>query len=582
MSLLAAAVSAIMSCIASLGATDAASHKLKLRPKQYDVRVERRVELTTKDGIHLAADIFHPRGLAKTPTILVRAPISPSPNICFLVEVVGRIWAERGYTAVIQGTRGRYNSGGDFYPMVFERRDGIETLRWLKQRPWFNGQLLEWGGSAFGQTEWAISDQLNPKPAAMEIYFASSKFHDMFYQGDAFALYSAVGWTLRSHDKKVDESKFPETKRILRATNTLPMRDADKHDLGYSVSFFQDWVNHKKPDEYWLEVDGQNRAAAIDCPVLFVAGWYDPFLQTEINDFQQTLQNGSGKAKKSRLVIGPWAHGRDVVLPGFTESQKFREASIALSIPWFDAALHDTDCGAPVTLFTQGTNKWRTENEWPLKRTRFTNLYLSSEKSANGLSGGGNLSSKPVVESRCDHFDYDPMRPVPTVGGAMIGDAAGTYLQKPCEGRADVLTYTSAAMFEDTEITGPVKAVLYVSTNVSCTDFTCKLVDVYPDGRAYNLCDGIVRRKYPQQTAGAGSGSVHEIEIDLTATSNVFLKGHRIRLDVSSSNFPRFDRNPNTSGDAAKETHPVIAHQNVYSGGKYRSKLILPVIPEKQ
>ncbi|HEY9682216.1 MAG TPA: CocE/NonD family hydrolase [Drouetiella sp.] len=578
MSLISDTIAFIVGCAASFGMTDAVTKELRIRPKDYGVRVERSVKFATNDGTNLSAEIFHPVGPAKTPTILVRAPISQSPDTCFLVEVVGRVWAERGYTAVIQGTRGRFGSGGDFYPMKFERQDGIETLRWLRQQPWFNGQVLGWGGSAFGQTEWSISDQTNPKFNAMEIYFASSKFHDMFYQGNAFALYSAVGWTLRSHGKKADESAWLSTNRILRAASGFPMSDSDRRDLGVHVTFFQDWIKHKDVDNYWREIDGDNRAATTESPALFVAGWYDPFLKTELSDFQQVCLSKNMNARRSRLVIGPWSHARDVQLPDFKNNQKFRPLSIALSIPWFDAAIRDQEQGPEVQLFTIGSNRWRKEKEWPLARTKYTNFYLSSDKPANSAVGGGVLSTEPATRLRCDRIEYDPLHPVPTAGGAMIGDAAGMCLQKTCEERQDVLVYTSQPLTEDLEITGPVKAVLNVSTDVRCTDFTAKVVDVYPDGRAYNLCDGIIRRSY-EPAQSTDEGAVEEIEIDLTATSNVFRKRHRIRLDVSSSNFPRFDRNPNTGRDPATETHPVTAHQRIYSGNRFNSRLILPVIP---
>ena len=231
-------------------------------------------------------------------------------------------------------------------------------------------------------------------------------------------------------------------------------------------------------------------------------------------------------------------------------------------------------------IFVMGKNEWRTEQEWPLARTHYTPYFLSSGGAANGIAGNGILTpDAPVVDEPSDAYDYDPRNPVPTAGGAMIGAAAGIARQNEIEARRDVLVYTTSALQQDVEVTGPISLILYVSTTARSTDFTAKLVDVHTDGSAYNISEGILRRHYDDPGSTARPIRTHEIRIDLWPTSMVFFKGHRIRLEVSSSNFPRFDRNPNTGNSIATETRPVVANQTVLHGLQYPSRLILPIVP---
>lgn len=261
-----------LSLLSSVGLTSAVAGKINLPPATRYVTVERAKAFSLSDGTNLAADIFLPKGVTKATTILVRIPFSKSINTNFLENIIGRIWAERGYAAVIQGTRGRFNSGGEYYPMKNERADGVETLSWISKQPWYNGKIYGWGGSASGQTLWAISDQKAPRLNAMEVYFASSNFHDMFYQGNAFSLATALAWTLRSHDKHKDEDDFPNYARLLKAAQTLPFGDSDQADLKRTVDFYQDWIAHKEIDDYWRTIDGVKKNELFDGSALFLLG----------------------------------------------------------------------------------------------------------------------------------------------------------------------------------------------------------------------------------------------------------------------------------------------------------------------
>jgi uncharacterized protein len=555
------------------------------RPAEYAVRIERRATMTTSGGIALVSDIYHPVRAGATPAILVRIPYSKTLVNSLIATVVGRFWAERGYTVVIQGTRGRYESGGGHYPLIHERGDGIETLRWLKRQPWFDGRLGMWGGSAFGHTQWAVADQVPAAPSghtALVVQISSTDFHGMFYPGGAFSLASALFWAIRSRGA---EDEWPDSAALQRGASSLPLVDADDRAIA-DVPFFNDWARHPERDAYWQRIDGDDRAASLQAPMLLMAGWFDPFLPGQLADFVRIRRDGRRDvAGASRLVVGPWAHAETVRLPGAAATRNYRLESLAPSIPWFDRHLRSMGPGvqpdSPVRLFVMGTNVWRDEPEWPLARARAISWYLRSGGRANSASGDGGLSAAPPAEREPpDTFTSDPQNPVPTRGGAMIGDGSGIARQDDVERRRDVLVYTTAPLENDVEVTGPLTATLYVATSAPHTDFTAKLVDVQRDGTPYNVSDGILRRQY---TAADDPATADPVPIDITLwpTSMVFRQGHRIRLEVASSNFPRYDRNPNTGAPIATATVTAEARQAVHHRPGAPSRIVLPVVPSR-
>jgi uncharacterized protein len=550
------------------------AHRLDVRSAEYAVRIERGVGMTTADGVRLVADVYHPQRAGPTsPTILVRIPYSKTPTTQLFATIVGRMWAERGYTVVMQGTRGRYESGGTYYPLRHERQDGIDTLAWLARQPWYDGRLGMWGCSYYGYTQWVLADRADPGPTALLIQEASTDFHGMFHPGGAFSLKSALHWAVLSRGRR-DVAPTPE--QLARGFDGFPLIEADDRAVG-DIPFFNDWAAHADRDDYWAQIDGDRRAARLRAPALLMAGWFDPFLPTQLNDFDRIRRDADPRvAAQTRLVIGPWAHAETVAFPDGTTPRNFRLEALAPSVAWFDRHLRGIDGPpeAPVRIYTMGTHRWRDEQEWPLARTRYTPYYLHSGGNANTAAGDGALTpTAPAADEPADTFVYDPRDPAPTAGGAMLGFNAGVERQNAAEARTDVLVYTTGPLDEDLEVTGPIELILHVSTSAPCTDFTGKLVDVLPDGSAYNVSDGILRRRYEQRP-----GEATEIKIDLWPTSTVFLKGHRIRLEVSSSNYPRFDRNPNTGRPVATETAPTPAHQTVHHGTGVPSRVILPLI----
>jgi uncharacterized protein len=554
---------------------------LDARRPENAVRIDRAVAMKTRDGIELVADVYHPLRTARAPTVLVRIPYSRTLANSLFATVVGRFWAERGYTVVIQGTRGRYQSGGRHTPLVDERNDGLDTLEWLQRQPWFDGRIGMWGGSAFGYTQWAIADRLPPLAgrSALLVQICSTDFHGMFYPGGAFSLASALFWAVRSRGR---EDVEPAEEDLRRGYDGFPLIEADNRAVG-EIAFFDDWVRHPSLDAYWQAIDGERRSATVRSPVLLMAGWFDPFLPGQLADFVRIRREARPEvAAATQLIVGPWGHAETVSLPGDIRNRNYRLESLAPSIPWFDRHLRSYQPrplpDAAVRLYVMGANAWRDEQEWPLARARDTAWFLRSLGHANTADGDGRLTTEePGQDDPPDTFVSNPASPVPTRGGAML-QGSGTVPQNDVEKRPDVLVYTTLPLADDMEMTGPVSAVLYVATSAPSADFTAKLVDVHADGVAYNVSDGIVRRAYrPDATPSLADPT--EITINLWPTSVVFRRGHRIRLEIAGSNFPRFDRNPNTGEPGATARTAVAATQVVHHGRHAASRIVLPLIP---
>ena len=547
----------------------------EVRAADYRVCVEHGVAMTAPDGVVLRADIHRPCALKQAPTILVRIPFSRGLKNELGAGALAHFWAARGYNAVIQGTRGRYKSGGTYYPLRHERQDGIATLEWLARQPWFDGRVATWGASAYGYTQWAISDRRDLGLRALNIQIASSRFGGMFHQGGAFALESALYWALYSRGP-VDI--VPTNEMIDRGVNGWPLIEADDRGAE-NVPFFDDWLTHAAHEDYWKQIDGDDRARKVAAPVLLMAGWLDPFLPTQLQDFVTIRREAAPHvAAGTRLIIGPWTHADTIRFPDGTIPDDYRPATVAPSIPWFDHHLLGRPLAAslvaPVRIYVMGENVWRAEQEWPLARAKPTALYLGPGAGAPDRKAGRLTLELPKQFEPPLTYRYDPNDPAPTRGGAMLGWRAGIQIQNDMETRPDVLLFTGDPLTADLEVTGPVSAVLHVGTTAPNTDFTVKLVDVHPDGKAYNVADGILRRSYP-----AGATSATKVTVELAPTSMLFRAGHRLRAEISSSNFPRFDRNPNTGGDIARETKPIVATQTLFLGGDTPSRLILPVVP---
>jgi putative CocE/NonD family hydrolase len=369
--------------------------------------------------------------------------------------------------------------------------------------------------------------------------------------------------------------------------------------------YYFDWLAHPDLDDYWRNTQSEEAFEHVSIPALTIAGWYDLFLRNDLRQHQIMKQHGGSKLARlqQHLVIGPWSHGN--FMWGYADRQ-YGEGGVAVSaqavdmltdiqLRWCDHWLKGLDNGVeqdkPVRIFVMGIDQWREEECWPLPDAHYRPYYLQSAGDANAVNGGGVLAAAQMAQGPEDVYRYDPHDPVPTRSGANMaakqqGDL-GPYDQREIEEREDVLCYTTGPLGYPVEVTGPIELVLYVSSSAPDTDFTGKLVDVYPDGRAELLTDGILRARYREALARPVlmvPGRVYELRIDLGATANVFRAGHCIRLEVSSSNFPRFDRNSNTGGTIANERTEdfVPAINRVYHNEEYPSHLILPIIERER
>jgi putative CocE/NonD family hydrolase len=357
--------------------------------------------------------------------------------------------------------------------------------------------------------------------------------------------------------------------------------------------YFLDWLDHPLYDDYWKQWSIEENYSSIQVPALTVASWYDIFQGGSLRNFIGIKAQGGSEAARNgqRLLVVIGGHagkGRKIGAVDFGPAAAEVDLDM-VTLDWYDYLLNGKQnhfaADKPVSIFVMGENQWRQEDEWPLQRAVETHYFLHSAGNANSASGDGALSTTAAHSESADSFVYDPANPVPSVGGPLCGDAKllapGPQDQQQVEGRPDVLVYSTPALDRDIEVTGPVSLDLYAKSSAADTDFTAKLVDVGPDGFARNLTEGILRARYRESTSAATPivpGKVYEYKIDLWSTSNVFLKGHKIRVEISSSNFPRFDRNLNTGKDASNSSSFVKATNTIVHDSAYPSALVLPVV----
>ena len=561
------------------------------------------VRVAMRDNIRLDTNVFLPPGSGRFPTVLIRTPYGKGPDL----PVSYRSFINHGYTVVMQDVRGRYGSAGGFNVLNQEGPDGYDTLNWIAAQPWSDGKVGMIGGSYLGIAQWRVALLNNPHlKAIFPVVSGSDDYFDRYYsEGGAMKLGHRLLWmSLNLTPPGTAKPKFGDY------IYHLPLRSVDRSATRRTQGFYQTILNHPTYDSFWKNLSIRENIERVHVPVFSVGGWYDNFAESDLEAFSALHKLDGRLDDRHRIMIGPWAHNMSTPFPGVTYGDDSSSPIRSYQIAWFDhwlkgapedahrfspekwhAVRSEVD-EAPVHIFVMGVNRWRDEPDWPLERARTAALYLASEGAANSLSGGGVLQWKPErakTPEATDSFTYDPRNPVPTRGGAVCCDPKvfpwGPIDQRPVEKRKDVLVYTSAPMKQDLEVTGPIRVVLYASTSAPDTDFTAKLVDVFPNGEARNLTDGILRVRYRhglEKAELAEPGKVYPLVIDAGVTSNVFLAGHSIRVEISSSNFPRFDRNPNTGRPFADETTLKKARQVIYHSRQYPSHLVLPVIPSSE
>lgn len=569
---------------------------------------ERNVPMTTRDGVTLRANIWRPVE-GQAPTLLMRTPYNkeltvlgggPNNAIPSLLAFLNA-----GYAVVWQDTRGTYASDGEFTPKVNDIADGQDTVAWILEQDWSDGSIGTYGGSYMGMTQWALATSDTPGLRAIAPSVASADWYKGLHYspGGALCLAGDTFWTAMMYaaeeQRALQRGETSDPSALMRLGGALmdpmalneatPVADLPVHGKG---RWFDDWLAHPDFDDYWKALDWSAKIGEVTVPVLASSGWYDLKIHGQVADFVRVRTQASSEQarEESRLVIGPYDH------INWTGSYPDRYFGMLAAtdlgpshVEFFDQHLKGITPATPaprVRIFVMGIDQWRDETDWPLPDTRYTDVHLSSGGSANTRDGDGVLSFDASASEGSDGFRYDPRDPVPTAGGALLPalpGLIGPVDQRVVDGRQDVLCYTGPVLTEPVEVTGFVELKVFVSASTVDTDITAKLVDVFPDGRAINLCDGILRLRYRNSLSEPElmtPGQVYEVTVPMSVTSNVFLPGHRIRLDVSGSNFPHYDRNSNTGRVIATEAleDMVVADTTVHHGGARPSRLVLPVI----
>ena len=543
------------------------------------LRIDSHLAVRMRDNTVLYADVYRPETDEKVPVLVIRTPYGVQRDEGH--QEFFR-FAQNGFAVVVQDVRGRFESDGSWDPFRFEASDGYDTIEWAAAQPWSNGKVGTQGGSYLGNNQWLTAALAPPSLRAMFPRVASTSiYHNWAFFGGAFRLSFNFGWAVVRMPHRIMQPQYWHTDSAAgvgldyaTVLLHLPLNIADLASSNCVVPHYREWLKHPNYDPYWSHLSVEDRFDKITIPVHTFGGWYDIFLAGTINGF--TGMQGKG----AKMTIGPWGHG---------PSQQFGELDFGpgamrnmhdVELPWFQFHLQGIENGiestAPVELFYMGANKWNKEDAWPVPGTTFRPLYLGDK---------GTLGFVPPPSVGSDSYVYDPKNPAPTMGGNNCCGSptvAGPVDQRPLESRADVITYTGNIIVQPLAIAGPISLKLYASTDGPDTDWMVKLIDVYPDGRAFNLAEGILRARFRDgfETPNLLTPNVtYEFTIDLVGTANVFLPGHQIRISITSSNFPQFDRNPNTGFELGVSPTLRVAHNTIYYGGKHSSHIILPVVP---
>ena len=559
-----------------------------------NVRLITEAKVPMRDGVDLAATVCLPVGPdgqaseGSYPVVLVRTAYNRT------IYVSDR-HARQGLVYVVQDCRGRYGSDGEFYPWFQEENDGLDTLDWIAAQPWCNGRIAMYGDSYLAGVQYAIAKHNHPNLVALNPRFMPAElWHHCFYCGGAFSTALVYSWLCLEVGGRTSSANLLPLLDIPGFLRELPVGTLDEKANGFIVPAYRDFVAHETEDEYWKSLRWIDRFAEVTTPMLLTGGWYDNYPGEAFAAYLALTGPGSDPAiaAQHRLLVGPWTHG--IYGGSKLGDLDFGEASLAEdghTDRWLECMLKGGSPAefmeAPIRIFVMGLNQWRDEYEWPLARTRFTEYYLRS--------GGVLRSERPDAESP-DQYSYDPADPTPTLGGNhSVGPynpglyelaLPGPIDQRPVEARDDVLTYTGEVLDQDLEATGPVTVKLYASSSAVDTDFVARLCDVYPDGRSILITEGILRARYrdrqwdhPQPLE---PGRAYLFEIVLETTSNVFLKGHRLRLNITSSNFPLWNRNLNTGEPLATGAAMCIAEQTIHHDAEHPSHILLPVVRESR
>ncbi|PYZ92956.1 hydrolase [Salipaludibacillus keqinensis] len=538
-----------------------------------------------RDGVLLSADIYQPKAEGEFPAIVVRTPYGKTTDQS---HQTGCFFAENGYAIMYMDVRGREDSDGEFIPYRNEGIDGYDSIEWIAAQPWCMGKVGTLGGSYLGRVQWLTALH---KPPSLKTMIPLVTPSDPFVEWPTgLPNPQHICWVYRTSGRVQQNLNVVNWAEVY---DHLPMIEMDEK-TGRRSEQWKEEVRHSYLDDYWKHLCYQDKFDQIDLPVLHISGWYDDEqIGTPLNFIGMTHTDESKKSKHhQRLLMGPWPH--QVNKSTTFGELEFGPTSIIdmhqYQLRWFDYWLKGIDNQlmeeAPVQIFVMGENKWRQEQEWPLARTAWTKYYLHSDGNANSLFGDGTLSAeKPKIgEPEEDHYRYDPSNPVPFITEMISSQIGGADDYSAIERRDDVLVYTTEKLTEDLEVTGPVTAEIYASTDGRDTDFMVKLLDVWPSGYAQRLTDGMVRGRFREGMETPKllePGEIYPFHVDCWNTSHVFKKGHKIRIEVASSAFPKYDRNLNTGDELGVTSEMKTANQTIYHNEQHPSAIVLPVIPKR-
>jgi hypothetical protein len=575
-----------------------------------DVVIERGIRVAMRDGVHLVTDVWRPATEKPLPALLLRTPYADQVVRTAAPE---RLAAE-GFAVVAQYCRGRFGSEGEWAYVHSDVEDGYDAVEWTAAQPWCDGTVGMFGRSYSGNAQWLAAQTRPPHLVAIAPEVCAADYWEgMFDSGGAFRLALRLGWSVlvvasMAEQWGIDDAEVTELRELSARVYDLAQED-DRPGLTLArrklrmavekilrarplrdnpiwhgrATWLDELFEHEsRNDSHWLRVNPTTHYGAIDLPALHIGSWYDIHIGATLRNFTGMRRQAPTERARlaQRMIIGPWDHGSPGALV-VGEVDFGPEAAIDLTrvrADWFRRHLYGEPVPdlAPVRIFVMGANVWRDEQEWPLARTRFTRWYLHSE--------GRLLPVRPDEQESADRFTYDPADPAPTVGGRLLGaggEEPGPFDQRAVGDRDDVLTYTSTELTEDVELTGPVTMDLWASTDAPDTDFTAMLVDVHPDGRMVNLCEGAVRARHTNAVLPLVPDAVYHYPIDLAATSAVIFAGHRIGVRISSSSFPEWEPNPNTGNPLGVDSDADLrtAHQTIHRDQSRPTSIVLPMIP---
>jgi putative CocE/NonD family hydrolase len=575
----------------------------KYSVERFEVKAARGFKVRMRDNVRLSVDVYRPAAEGRFPGVLVLTPYDN--NAAGLRQRAG--WfARRGYAVALADARGRYDSEGDWDPFGAKHKsDGYDLVEWLAKEPWCSGRVGMMGGSYLGWTQWWTATQAPPSLKAISPEVAPpDHFENAPYQNGVLTSW-ALDWSSAMAGRTaqtVGEGPYGgfASTRAADFMQTPYIKLNERRGV-MDAPWFEGWLRHNLSSaDSWkaISYQGKEHYAKVTVPSLAVTGWFDANHPGSPMNYQGMKQYGAtAEARQPRLVIGPWPHG-------FNRARKIGELDFgAQSVidwdgcvcRWFDHFLKEIDNGVmkdpPVHVFVMGRNRWHAEKDWPLPQTRWTKFYLHNDSRANSNKGNGTLNPNPPRDEPADGYTYDPAKPTrsPFKGGHLEDGPVDT---RAASAGDDVLVYTTEPLTEDVEVTGPVEAKLFASTSAKDTDWMMRLIDVRPDGYAALLCDGVMRARCRDPQNGTfrsdrlsviEPGTVYEYSLRFwRGTGNVFLKGHRIRVEVSSSYYPYYLRNLNTGADnVALATNSVVAKQKVHHDASHPSHIVLPIIPAR-